>query len=181
MSSKTTKVAKNKHGVRVMGLKKDSSTTSSVPVSTALVEHQETLNVQPLLHEPPQAVQPDLPKKKFKSKPRSSSRLRNSMKGKGSASSTTPIEILDEDDVIVDEVITKVVDDILEEAATKVMGPDVIPEPATSGDLKNPNSTNNVDTSDGKPIVDHPESEEEESESDVKEYEKEDSENEEEE
>src|ERR1044072_3008174 len=51
MSSKTTKVAKNKYGVKVMGLKKDSFATPSSPQSSALVEHQETLNVQPLLHE----------------------------------------------------------------------------------------------------------------------------------
>src|ERR1044072_1276277 len=51
MSSKTSKVAKSKHGVKVMGLTKDSSTPSS-PVSTTLVEHQETLDVQPLLHAP---------------------------------------------------------------------------------------------------------------------------------
>ena len=97
-----------------MGLKKDSSATPSVPLSTSLVEHQETLDIHPLLHEPPLVVQPDLPQKIFKTKSRYSSRLRSLLKGKGSASPTTPIDILDEDDVIVDEVITKVVDDILE-------------------------------------------------------------------
>ena len=47
MSQKAAKIAKNKHGVKVMGLKKDSSATPSVPMSSALVEPQETLNLQP--------------------------------------------------------------------------------------------------------------------------------------
>src|ERR1044072_1264922 len=68
MSSKSSKVLKNKHGVKVMGLTKDSSATSSHHVSNALVEHQETLDVQPLLHEPSLSVQPDFPKKVFKTK-----------------------------------------------------------------------------------------------------------------
>src|ERR1044072_1315666 len=131
MSSKSAKIAKNKHGVKVMGLKKDSSTSKLVSSASALVEHQETLNLTPLQHEPPLAAQPDFPKKKFKT--RYSTRYRHSIKGKCSASSTTPIEILDEEDLTVDEVITKVVDDILGEAATKAMGPDVVPDVTTTG------------------------------------------------
>ena len=83
-----------------MGLKKDSSASKPISSATPIVEHQETLNIKPLQHEPPLVTQPDFPKKKFKT--RYSTRYRHSMKGKGSASSTTPIEILDEDDVIVD-------------------------------------------------------------------------------
>src|ERR1044072_6749837 len=53
MSSKSAKIAKNKHGVKVMGLKKDSSESPSVPKSSAPVESQVTLNLQPPQHEPP--------------------------------------------------------------------------------------------------------------------------------
>src|ERR1044072_8230820 len=53
MSQKSAKIAKNKHGVRVMGLKNDSSTSTPVSKSSALVEHQETLNLQPLQHDSP--------------------------------------------------------------------------------------------------------------------------------
>ena len=53
MSQKSAKISKNKHGVRVMGLKSDSSASTPVSKSSALVEHQETLNLQPLQHEPP--------------------------------------------------------------------------------------------------------------------------------
>ena len=66
MSSKTSKMAKTKHGVKVMGLQKGSSAAPVSSPSSALVEHQETLDVQPLLHAPPLVVQPDLPKKGFK-------------------------------------------------------------------------------------------------------------------
>ena len=58
------------------------------------------------------------------------------MKGKRSASLTTPIEIPDEDGVNVDEVITTAVNAILEEAADEVMGSDVEPDAATSGILE---------------------------------------------
>ena len=63
MSSKLAKVAKNKHGVKVMGLKKDSSESPSVPKTSAMVESQETLNLQPLQHEPPRFTKPDFAKK----------------------------------------------------------------------------------------------------------------------
>src|ERR1044072_120693 len=165
MSSKSSKVLKNKHGVKVMGLTKDSSATSSHPVSNALVEHQETLDVQPLLHEPPLSVQPDFPKNVFKTKSRYSSRLRNSKKGKRSTPSTAPIEIPDDDVVNVAEVITEVVDSILEETAAKVMEKDVVPDAATSGDSEIPNTTNPVDPSICTPTVNHPASDEEASES----------------
>ena len=53
MSQKSAKIAKNKHGVKVMGLKSDSSASTPVSNSFALVEHHETLNLKPLQHEPP--------------------------------------------------------------------------------------------------------------------------------
>src|ERR1044072_3476913 len=145
MSSKSAKIAKTKHGVKVMGLKKDSSVSKSISSASALVEHQETLNLKPLQHAPPLVAHPDFPKKKFKT--RYSTRYRHSKKGKGSTSSTTPIKIPDEEDVIVDEVITKVVDDILGEAATKALGSDVVPDVTTTGTSDNPSTTNPFDVS----------------------------------
>ena|ERR1044072_4231229 len=47
MFQKAAKIAKNKHGVKVMGLKSDSSLSSPISTSSVLVEHQKTLNLQP--------------------------------------------------------------------------------------------------------------------------------------
>src|ERR1044072_4912327 len=45
MSSKSAKIEKNKHGVKVMGLKKDSSESPYAPKTSTPVESQETLNL----------------------------------------------------------------------------------------------------------------------------------------
>src|ERR1044072_4228713 len=82
MSSKNTKVVKNKHGVKIMGLKKDSTATPYIPHSSAMVESHETLNLQPLQHEPPMISKPDFAKKKFKTG--TSKRYRSSLMGSAS-------------------------------------------------------------------------------------------------
>ena len=63
MSSKSAKIAKNKHGVKVMGPKKDSSESPSSPKPYTPVESQETLNLQPPQQEPPRFTKPDFAKK----------------------------------------------------------------------------------------------------------------------
>src|ERR1044072_2672093 len=69
MSSKKSKVTTTKQGVKVMNLS-GSSPASSPDPSSAIVKHQEILDVQLLLHAPPLDVQPDFPKKVFKTKSR---------------------------------------------------------------------------------------------------------------
>src|ERR1044072_6730217 len=64
MSQKAAKVAKTKHGVKVMGLKKDSPATIST--SSATVDPQEILDAQQIQHESSKSDQPAFPKKKFK-------------------------------------------------------------------------------------------------------------------
>src|ERR1044072_682254 len=132
MSQKAAKIAKNKHGVKVMGLKNDSPSPTPISTSSVTVDPQEILDVQPVQHESPKSAKPDVPKKKFKS--RYSTRYRHSMKGKGSLSSTSPIDIPDEDDV--DEVITKVVDSISKETAAGIESPDVRPNVQHQVNLK---------------------------------------------
>src|ERR1044072_3883287 len=145
MSSKKSKVTTTKQGVKVMNLS-GSSPASSPDLSSAIVKHQEILDIQPLLHAPPLDVQPDFPKKEFKKKSRHSSRLPSSTKSKGTSSSAAPIVIPDEPDVHVEKVITKVVESILQEDVSNVT-----PDVPTSG------------TSGVEPIVQQPESESEES------------------
>ena len=159
MSQKAAKIAKNKHGVKVMGLKNDSPSPTPISTSSVTVDPQEILDVQPVQHESPKSAKPDVPKKKFKS--RYSTRYRHSMKGKGSLSSTSPIDIPDEDDV--DEVITKVVDSISKETAAEIESPDVRPNVATSGTSENPISPTPIAVVVDEPIVEEPESEDEES------------------
>src|ERR1044072_4370837 len=127
MSSKKSKVTTTKQGVKVMNLS-GSSPASSPDPSYAIVKHQETLDVQPLLHAPPLDVQPDFPKKVFKTKSRYSSRLAASTKSKGTSSSAAPIMIPDEPDASVEKAITKVVESILQED-----GKNVSPDVSTSG------------------------------------------------
>src|ERR1044072_2919531 len=159
MSQKDAKTAKNKHGVKVMGLKKDSPAPTPISTSSATVDPQEILDVQPVQHESPKSAKPDFPKKKFKS--RYSTRYRHSMKGKSYVSSTSPIDIPDEDDV--DEIITKVVDSVSQETAAEIESPDVRPNVATSGTSGNPIFATPLAVVVDEPIVEEPESEDEES------------------
>src|ERR1044072_4528824 len=107
----------------------DTSASPKVSKSSAIVEHQETLDLYPLQHEPPKTAEKELLKKKFKT--RFSNRYHHSMKRKAFVSTVTPIEIPDDDDVNVDEVITTAVNAILEEVDDDVMGSDVEPDAAT--------------------------------------------------
>ena len=158
MSSKKPKITKTKKGVRVMN---PFAGSSAVPethsLSSALVEHQETLDVQPLLHAPPPAVKPKLPQKSFKKQSRYSSRLRNTTKGATTTSSSNPIDIPDDEDVNMAEV-NKVVDSVLKSANVEPEK-DVIPDATTSGIAVKPiSSTSQTAT----PIVEEPEDESEE-------------------
>src|ERR1044072_7108900 len=63
MSSKSSKVDKTKHGVKVMGLKKGSFASPSSAKAPVPVEFQEPLLVQPLLYKPSLSVKPDFAKK----------------------------------------------------------------------------------------------------------------------
>src|ERR1044072_8996 len=89
MSQKAAKIAKNKHGVKVMGLKANPSVSPSISKPTM----------------------PDFSKKKFKTG--TSKRYRSSLMGSASILASTPMETQKED-VNVDEVITFVVTSILE-------------------------------------------------------------------
>ena len=115
MSQKAAKIAKNKHGVKVMGLKADPSVSPSISKPT----------------------KPDFAKKKFKT--RTSKRYRSSLMGSASIPASTSMET-QEEDVNVDEVITTAVNSILKETAAKVMGSDVEPDVTTSGTSENPTS-----------------------------------------
>ena len=81
------------------------------------------------------------------------------MKGKGSVSSTSPIDIPYEDDV--DEVITKVIDSVSQETAAKIESPDVRPNVATSGTSENPIFETPLVVIVDEPIIEEPESEDE--------------------
>src|ERR1044072_7962103 len=142
-----------------MGLKKDSLAPTPISTSSVTVDPQEILDVQPVEHESPKSAKPDVPKKKFKS--RYSTRYRHSMKGKSTLSSTSPIDIPNEDDI--DEVITKVVDSIYKETAAEIESQDVRPNVATSGTSENPISPTPIAVVVDEPIVEEPESEDEES------------------
>jgi hypothetical protein len=83
------------------------------------------------------------------------------MKGKSTLSSTSPIDIPNEDDI--DEVITKVVDSIYKETAAEIESQDVRPNVATSGTSENPISPTPIAVVVDEPIVEEPESEDEES------------------
>ena len=83
------------------------------------------------------------------------------MKGKGSLTSTFPIDIPDEDDA--DEVITRVVDSISQEAATEIESPDVGPNVATLDTSENPIPATPISMAVDEPIIGEPASEDEES------------------
>src|ERR1044072_2025555 len=110
---------------------------------------------------PPRLPKPYFAKKKFKTG--TSKRYRSSLMGSASIPTSAPIETLLEEAVNVDEVITRVVDAILEEAATEVMGPDVTLVAATSGNSANPIYAICIAVSVDEPIEDQPKGEKEES------------------
>src|ERR1044072_1168490 len=91
MSSKSSKVDKTKHDVKVMGLKKGSSASPSSPKAPVPVEFQESLPVQPYSYEPSISVKPDFAKKKFKTG--TSKRYRSSLMGSSSIPTSAPVTV----------------------------------------------------------------------------------------
>src|ERR1044072_2903471 len=89
MSSKSSKVAKNKHGVRMRGVPKE---TSSTPISTETPSPTTTkqpLEVEPLQHAISSLVKGDFTKKLFKTG--TSKRYRSSMPREVSIPAPNPV------------------------------------------------------------------------------------------
>src|ERR1044072_2457600 len=64
MSSKSSKIAKNKHGVRMRGLSKDSTASQYATENPIPAESTKALDVQPLQQAISKPIKPDFAKKK---------------------------------------------------------------------------------------------------------------------
>src|ERR1044072_6331021 len=167
MSSKSSKIAKNKHGVRMRGVPKEASSTpvpAETPISTTTKQHLEVESFQHAISSP---VKGDFSKKLFKTD--TSKRYRSSMPREGPIPTPNPVPEVEEEAINVDVIIKETTEKILNEAADQVLGSDVEPEAATSGNPKNPN-LESAENSTGKDDVDSTDQEsEEEPEKDVSE------------
>src|ERR1044072_6770375 len=137
MSSKSSKIAKNKHGVRMRGVPKEASSTSvpaETPISTTTKQHLEVESFQHAISSP---VKGDFSKKLFKTG--TSKRYRSSMPREGPIPAPNPVPEVEEEEINVDSIVKETDEKILNEAAKQVLGSDVGPEVATSGNPTNPN------------------------------------------
>src|ERR1044072_4106153 len=137
MSSKASKIAKNKHGVRMRGVPKEASSTpvpAKTPTSTTPEQPPAVESFQHAISSP---VKGDFSKKLFKTG--TSKRYRSSMPREGPIPAPNPVPVIEEEEISVDEIIRETTEKILNEAVDQVLGADVRPEAATSGNPKNPN------------------------------------------
>src|ERR1044072_6678243 len=137
MSSKSSKIAKNKHGVRMRGVPKEASSTTvpaETPISTTTKQHLEVESFQHAISSP---VKGDFSKKLFK--PGTSKRYRSSMPREGPIPAPNPVPEVEEEEINVDSIVKETDEKILNETADQILGSDVGPEAATSGNPTNPN------------------------------------------
>src|ERR1044072_3138207 len=114
MSSKSSKIAKNKHGVRMRGVPKE---TSSIPIQTETpgsTTTKQPLDVEPLQHAI-STVKGDFTKKMFKTG--TSKRYRSSMPRDVSIPAHNPVLEVEEEEINVDAIIRETAEKILNEAA----------------------------------------------------------------
>src|ERR1044072_6145929 len=154
MSSKSSKIAKNKHGVRMRGVSKESSSTPAPAETPSSTIPKPPMEVEPIQHVFSSPVKGDFSKKQFKTG--TSKRYRSSMPREGPLPAANPVPVVEEEEINVDAIIRETTEKILNEAADQVLASNVEPEAATSGNPKSPNleSTKNptgkgdVDSSD---------------------------------
>src|ERR1044072_5437064 len=154
MSSKSSKIAKNKHGVRMRGVSKESSSTPAPAETPSSNIPKPPMEVEPIQHVFSSPVKGDFSKKLFKTG--TSKRYRSSMPREGPIPAPNPVPVVEEEEINVDAIIRETTEKILNEAADQVLASNVEPEAATSCNPKSPNleSTKNptgksdVDSSD---------------------------------
>src|ERR1044072_4694386 len=159
MSSKSSKIAKNKHGVRMRGVSKESSSTPAPAETPSSNIPKPPMEVEPIQHVFSSPVKGDFSKKLFKTG--TSKRYRSSMPREGPIPAPNPVPVIEEEEISVDEIIRETTENILNEAADQVLGSDVRPEAATSGNPKNPN-LESAENPTGKGDVDSSDKESEE-------------------
>src|ERR1044072_9258497 len=115
MPSKSIRIAKYKHGVRMRGLPKEVPASSTAPETPSPATSKKPLDVQPIS----KPIKPDFAKKQFKTG--TSKRYRSSMSGISIPAAAPEPEIDEEDEVNVDEIIMKTTEDILNETADQVL------------------------------------------------------------
>src|ERR1044072_6855062 len=129
MSSKSSKIAKNKHGVKMRGLTKDSIASPSATKNPIPAESKKVLDVQPLQHAISKPIKGDFAKKKFKTC--TSKRYRSSLMRDVSIPASDPVSEPEEDALDVDDIIMKTAEKILNETTDQVLRPDVGPDVTT--------------------------------------------------
>jgi hypothetical protein len=128
MSAKSSKIAKNKHGVRMRGLEKDSTASPTASKNPISAGSKQGLNVEPLQHAVSKPVKGDFTKKKFKTG--TSKRYKSSLSGI-SIPAGNPVPEAEDDALNVDEIIMKTAEEILNQAEEDALGPDVGPDATT--------------------------------------------------
>src|ERR1044072_5834458 len=137
VSSKSSKVAKNKPGVRMRGVPMETSSTLVPAETPGSTTTKQPLEVEPFQHTISSSVKGDFSKKLFKTG--TSKRYRSSMPREGPIPAPNPVPKVEEEEINVDAIIKETTENILNEAADQVLGSDVEPEAATSGNPKNSN------------------------------------------
>src|ERR1044072_2768224 len=137
MSSKSTKIAKNKHGVRMRGVPKKASSTPIPTETPSSTTPKQPMEAEPLQHVFSSPVKGDFSKKLFKTG--TSKRYRSSMPRESPIPAPNPVPEIEEEEINVDSIIRETTEKILNEAADQILGSDVGPQAATSGNPKNPN------------------------------------------
>src|ERR1044072_5253891 len=136
MASKSSKIAKNKHGVRMIALEKDSTASPTASKNPIPTESKQSLNVEPLQHAISKPIKGDFTKKKFMTG--TSKRYKSSLSGI-SIPAAAPVTEAEEEALDVDDIIMQTTAEILSEAADHVLGSDVGPDVTISGNPKSPN------------------------------------------
>src|ERR1044072_2184744 len=104
MASKSSKIAKNKHGVRMIALEKDSTASPTASKNPIPTESKQSLNVEPLQHAISKPIKGDFTKKKFKTG--TSKRYKSSLSGI-SIPASNPVPEAEDDVLNVDEIIMR--------------------------------------------------------------------------
>src|ERR1044072_2061743 len=125
MSSKYSKIAKNKHGVRMRGVPNETSSTPTPKETPSSTTTKKPLEVEPLQHAISSPVKGDFSKKLFKTG--TSKRYRSSMPQDVSIPAPNPVPEAVEEEINVDTIIKETAEKILNEAADQVLGSDVDP------------------------------------------------------
>src|ERR1044072_9708206 len=126
MSLKSSKIAKNKHGVKMRGVPKETSSTPIPTETPGSTTTKQPLEVEPLQHAISSPVKGDFSKKLFKIG--TSKRYRSSMPREGPIPAPNPVLVVEEEEINVDAIIRETTEKILNEAADQVLASNVEPE-----------------------------------------------------